>query len=64
MAKPIIKYVSLRHGCKLSCDTPDQILRSEGSNNVEYVRNATSEEVAWIKAMGGNVPDGRIAEPA
>lgn len=61
MSKKIIKYISLKSGCGLSTKSPEQILREEGSNNVEFVRNATADEVDWIRAMGGYVPEGRIA---
>jgi len=30
-------------------------LREDGTNNVEYVRPATEEDVAWVTAMGGGV---------
>lgn len=60
MNKKVIKYISLRSGCGLSTKSPEQILREEGSNNVQYVRDATAKDVEWIRAMGGYVPDGRI----
>ena len=59
-----IQYVSLWSGqCGLSNDTPAQILRREGSANVKHIHLATEKDVAWIRGMGGKVPDGRIAEP-
>lgn len=64
--KPIIQYIDLHGlGCALSADTPSQILRREGYANVRSIRPATSKDVAWVKAMGGYVPDGCTAdEPA
>jgi len=34
-----------------------EALKTEGSNNVSGVSLATDEEISWVKAMGGYVPD-------
>lgn len=57
-----LNYISLYNGrCGLTTDTPAQVLRREGTGNVRLVRPATAKDVAWIRGMGGNVPQGRIA---
>lgn len=63
MSKPIIKYVELYGtGCGLSADSPSAIIRREGTGNVKAIRNATQNDVSWVRGMGGYVPDGRIAK--
>ena len=65
MRKPTIRYVELAGlGCGLSTDSERNILRREGTSNVRRISNATKENVEWVRAMGGYVPDGRIAAPS
>lgn len=63
MSKPIIRYIELYGGgCGLRAESPASIYRSEGTSNVRLVRNATEKDIVYVKAMGGHVPDGRIAK--
>ncbi len=48
----------------LSISSEAAILRREGTANVKSIRNATKEDVEWVQAMGGYVPNGRIAQEA
>ena len=62
MSKRIIRYIALwGSGCGLSTDTPAQIMREHGTSNVKHIRNATQEDIDWVRCMGGRVPEGRIA---
>lgn len=63
MAKPIIQYVErFGGGCGLKTGSRRQIEREMGTDNVRLIRNATEEDVSWVRAMGGYVPDGRIVK--
>jgi hypothetical protein len=63
MAKPVIKYVDFYNGyCRLTTDAESTILREEGTRNVKQIRPATKADVEHMRAMGGPVPDGRIAK--
>jgi hypothetical protein len=42
-------------------DDEEAIYRHLGTDNVRDFRLATAQDVAWIRAMGGHVPKGRIA---
>ncbi len=62
-AKPIIRYIELWCGrCGLSNSSVASIYSEQGRANVRSVRNATEQEVAWVRGMGGYVPEGRIAK--
>jgi hypothetical protein len=61
--KRVIRYFEFYgSGCGLSTDMPTQIVRRYGTANVRLIRNATEKDVAWVRGMGGAVPDGRIAK--
>lgn len=65
MSKPIIKAIELHiGGIGLSIYSKSTILICEGTANVRSIHNATKKDVEWVKAMGGYVPDGRIAKEA
>ncbi len=44
-------------GCCLTTETKAQLIKREGTENVERFRPATKQDIAWVKAMGGYVPD-------
>jgi len=53
-------YVELQNGhCGLSNDTEASIRRQEGSNNIKRITKATKDQIAWVRAMGGYVPENR-----
>lgn len=61
MKKKVIKYITLSGGrCGLSTATNKDILASEGRANVASIRPATREDVEWVRAMGGHVPEGIV----
>jgi len=56
-----IRYIKLFGGrCGLTTDTKREVLRREGESNVLDVRPATQQEVDWVRAMGGRVPEGKV----
>lgn len=62
MKKPIIKCVYVHgRGVGLFTGTDAQIKRRLGTENVERIRPAKAKDIAYVKAMGGFVPDGRAA---
>jgi hypothetical protein len=61
--KPIINYISLVGGrCGLTTESKREVLARCGSENVVATEPATQEQVDWIRAMGGKVPDGRVVK--
>lgn len=61
--KPTIRYVGMSDGtCTLTTETPSQILKAHGTENVKVIRNATEADLSWTKGMGGRVPDGRVVK--
>ena len=62
MSRKIIKRVLAYGLVGLSTDTKREILREHGRGNVQSVRNATQEDVDWVRGMGGYVPDGIVAK--
>jgi hypothetical protein len=65
MSRKIIKAVTLRGGrVGLSAETESAIKRRVGSDNLVSVKPATQSQVDWVRAMGGIVPDGRVAKGA
>lgn len=62
MSKQLIRYVDSVFGACLRVGSVEQIRNSIGRENVHSVRNATDEDVAWVRCMGGKIPDGRIAK--
>lgn len=60
-------YVELEWGCGLraaanQAKAKRDALEEEGSRNFKSIRLATQEDVAWIKGMGGIVPEGRVVK--
>jgi hypothetical protein len=61
MRRKTIKYITLTGGrCTLSTDTNRKIFDEEGRANVTLIRPATMDEVEWVRAMGGHVPEGIV----
>jgi hypothetical protein len=61
MKKKVIKYITLSGGrCGLSTATDKDILASEGRANVASIRPATREDVDWVRAIGGHIPEGIV----
>jgi hypothetical protein len=62
-SKKVIQYISLDNGrCGLSTESPRDILHRIGTENVRAIRPASQKEVDWVRAMGGDVPDGIVRE--
>lgn len=70
MQRRYIKYVGLEGGyCALSTASKKAILDAHGRDNVTVIRPATKDEVEWVRAMGGHVPEdvrraGRLSRAA
>ncbi len=62
MSKAILKYVSTDFGCTIRTGSVSQIRSRIGTDNVREIRLATEKDVAYVKHMGGFVPDGRISK--
>jgi hypothetical protein len=60
--KPALKYVSTDFGCSIRIGPDSQIIREIGTAHIKGIRFATEKDVAWVRGMGGRVPDGRIAK--
>jgi len=53
-----INYVELYGGrCGLSANTEAQIRKQEGDSNIKRISVATKEQIEWVRAMGGYVPE-------
>lgn len=57
-----IYYADTDRGCALRAanslaQARAQFNREVGSDNVQVVRVATQEDIDWVEAMGGEVPD-------
>lgn len=54
-------YVSLNGGycgirkAKSLRQAKSEALKEEGTNNLDYVRHATEEDVSWVTGMGGTI---------
>ena len=54
----MIYYVDLYDGyCGLSGESKSAILRRYGTDNVRSITPATQDQIAWVRAMGGYVPE-------
>lgn len=59
----LLKYVGLNSGyCTLTTETERQVLNRLGTDNVSEFRDATWQDIADVRSMGGRVPEGRIAK--
>jgi hypothetical protein len=57
-AAPVLLYVVLENGrCGLTTDSRTEVLRKQGTFNVQHIRPATEKDVAWVQGMGGAVPE-------
>jgi hypothetical protein len=60
--RPLINMVRLANGrCGLTTDSREKVMLEQGSANVRSVMPATAADVQWVRLMGGEVPEGRLA---
>ena len=57
-----IYYIENDYGCGLSAakdleSARHAALRENGTNHFRLVRKATKDDIAWVRAMGGYVPE-------
>ena len=62
MSKRTLKYVKTSFGCAIRVGSDRDILNDIGRSNVDSIRLATEADVAWVRGMGGRIPDGVIAK--
>lgn len=60
-------YVSTDRGCGIKAARDEdhayrQAARQVGDNNIQDVREATEADIAWVRGMGGYVPQLKLAE--
>ena len=57
----MIYYIEFRNGyCGLSQEPKRTILRRHGTENVGSISPATAEQIDYVRAMGGYVPERAI----
>ncbi len=60
-----IRYISfggnMESYCGLTTESASAVLRRYGTDNVRDVRPATQAEIDWVRAMGGEVPEGVVS---
>lgn len=61
-------YIHTDRGCAIRAAEDedaayDAMCREIGENNVEDIRLATVNDIAWVQGMGGHIPEGRYNFP-
>ena len=64
----ILFYVESVNGCAIHSERTitkarEIAIHDVGFDNFKSIRLATENDVAWVSAMGGYVPDGKIYKP-
>jgi hypothetical protein len=61
-------YVENDFGCGIRCaknkkQASSNLLKEEGSNHAKFVRLARTDDINWVRGMGGNIPKDIYKKP-
>lgn len=56
-----LMYISTAYGCAIRRGTRERVMRQMareiGTDNVREIRPANDDDIAWVRGMGGHVPE-------